>query len=202
MSIKKKLLGLIVVTSLILVLGILFVVVNANSKLIKGLEESNYEKITKVVRNRINQNLDETEIALIGIAKNKEVIRLFKERDREGLIDLLMDGYVPIKSKMAQFQFHLPDSTSFLRLHKPEKFGDSLKAFRHTVNRANATKKTVKGIEEGKAGYGLRVVIPVAYKGEHLGTVEYGANFGEEFLKSLKDSFPGEYFIYALNSVC
>lgn len=66
-----------------------------------------------------------------------------------------------MKSDFPQAHFHLPDSVSFLRMNKPEKFGDSLKDFRFTVNEASASKKTVKGIEAaraGEAGRGLAVV--------------------------------------------
>ncbi|HBI15853.1 MAG TPA: hypothetical protein DDY20_10140 [Desulfobulbaceae bacterium] len=37
------------------------------------------------------------------------------------------------KIGIAQFHFHLPLTTSCLRLHMPEKFGDDLSSFRHTV---------------------------------------------------------------------
>ncbi|MCA9401546.1 MAG: HAMP domain-containing protein, partial [Candidatus Omnitrophica bacterium] len=114
----------------------------------------------------------------------------------DALRDLLMPVYKEITENFSQMQFHLPDSTSFLRMHKPEKFGDSLKDFRHTVNQANKTKTVVKGLEKGKFGYGFRVVSPVFYSGDHIGTVEFGAGFDDAFLSLLKKSLDGEFFIY------
>lgn len=97
---------------------------------------------------------------------------------------------------MTQIQFHLPDSTSFLRLHKLESYGDSLKDFRFTVNKANEDKEIVRGLEEGVAGYGFRVVYPVSYEGNHVGTVEYGSDFGRGFLEDLKENYSGEFYTY------
>lgn len=121
---------------------------------------------------------------------------MFFERDREGLKKVLLPVYDSIKEHVAQFQFHLPDSTSFLRLHKPEKFGDSLKEFRFTVNEANAQKVAVAGIEEGVAGYGLRVVVPMFYLGNHIGSVEYGNDFGIAYLDNLKSNYNMDAFLY------
>ncbi|MDQ4682031.1 cache domain-containing protein, partial [Stenotrophomonas maltophilia group sp. RNC7] len=70
-----------------------------------------------------------------------------------------------------------------------------------TVNMANSTKEIVKGLEEGANGYGFRVVVPVFYEGVHIGSVEYGSEFGKQFLQDIKDSYPGEYFIYSLKNI-
>ncbi|MGB4472388.1 MAG: methyl-accepting chemotaxis protein, partial [Limnochordia bacterium] len=97
-------------------------------------------------------------------------------------------------------KFHLPDSTSFLRLHQPERYGDSLRDFRHTVNVANQTRTITAGLEEGRGGYGLRVVVPVFYQGQHIGSVEYGGDFGLPFLITLQKELGGDYFIYQLGA--
>ncbi|OEG62090.1 MAG: hypothetical protein BHK79_02470 [Halanaerobium sp. MDAL1] len=111
---------------------------------------------------------------------------------------MLLDSYQEISDEMAQFQFHLPDSTSFLRLHNPEKYGDDLSSFRFTVNQANQNREMVSGIEEGRGGYGLRVVAPVEYQGEHLGTVEFGSSLGTGFLEEIENNFAGDYYLYSL----
>lgn len=144
----------------------------------------------------LQTEMSSTLIAVKSIANNPHVQKLFYERNREALLDLLMPVYEPIKSEVAQFQFHLPDSTSFLRLHSPEKFGDSLKGFRYTVNAANADLKDTVGIEEGVAGYGLRVVVPMFYQDNHIGSVEYGNDFGANYVNKIKEHFGLESFLY------
>ncbi|MGM0410852.1 MAG: methyl-accepting chemotaxis protein, partial [Bacillota bacterium] len=75
-----------------------------------------------------------------------------------------------------------------------------LSEFRNTVNEANEKEKLVSGIEEGRAGYGFRVVAPLSYENEHIGSVEMGGNLGEDFLSEMKTSFGGEYFLYSLDN--
>ena len=133
------------------------------------------------------------------MAYNTEVQRLFAESNRRPYRQLL-PGYEMVKDQYAQMQFHLPDSTSFLRLHQPERYGDSLRDFRHTVNVANQTRTITAGLEEGRGGYGLRVVVPVFYQGQHIGSVEYGGDFGLPFLITLQKELGGDYFIYQLGA--
>lgn len=52
------------------------------------------------------------------------------------------------------------------------------------------------GIEEGVAGYGLRVVVPMFYNGNHIGSVEYGNDFGIAYLEGLKTEFGKDVLLY------
>lgn len=164
------------------------------------LEENENESFTtmeNVINSSMQNQLDGAKTSVLAIANNQEVARLFAERDRQGLLDMLLPAYKAVADVVPQFQFHLPDSTSFLRLHKPDEYGDDLSSFRFTVNEANEKKKLVMGLEEGKGGYGFRVVAPMFYNGKHTGSVEFAGNFDATFLKKLKESYSGEYFIYS-----
>ena len=82
-----------------------------------------------------------------------------------------------------QLHFHLgPGSTSFLRVHKPHKFGDNMDNLRHTIVATNKYKQPVTGFETGRIYSGIRGVNPVsiindAGKLEHIGAVEAGVSF-------------------------
>ncbi len=167
--------------------------------ILNQFEDEESSHIESVIYTKIEDLISGTKLALTPYANNPQVKKLFYERDREGLLNLLQDDYASIKSNVKQFQFHLPDSTSFLRLHKPEKYGDSLKDFRFTVNEANKNKSEVIGLERGVAGYGMRVVLPVDYEGQHIGSIEFGRSFGKGFLESLKAIHAGEYYLYSFN---
>ncbi len=91
---------------------------------------------------QMEEQIETSEVSALSLANNLEVQRLFADRDREALAEMLLPAFNSISDRIAQIQFHLPDSTSFLRLHKPEKYGDSLKDFRFTVNEANEKKKS------------------------------------------------------------
>ncbi len=36
----------------------------------------------------------------------------------------------------------------------------------------------------------------MSHNGTHIGTVEYGSDFGNNFVEQIKSSYNGEYFIY------
>lgn len=197
MSLPRKITLVAVAIILVSLISLSFFNIYQGRKMVLEQEYSADLGTANTVTNSIRTDANSTKIAINSIAKNPAVQELFHKRDREGLIALLMEGYSEIKSDVPQFQFHLPNSDSFLRLHRPDKFGDSLKSFRITVNEANAKKTTITGIEKGLAGFGMRAVMPVSYKGKHIGTVEYGKSFGSAFLLNLQEEFGGEAVIFA-----
>jgi methyl-accepting chemotaxis protein len=117
------------------------------------------------------------------VAGIPQVQEAFAERDRFALESYFMPGFAKLKSEygVRQFQFHEPPATSFLRVHKPAKFGDDLSSFRLTVVETNQSKKSLHGLEVGVAGLGVRGLVPVDYQGKHLGSVEFGMSFGQAF---------------------
>ena len=122
------------------------------------------------------------------IAENPQVQSLLKQKDRQGLIDLLMPTYVQLKMdfNIEQFHFHVPPAMSFLRLHDLERFGDDLFPYRKTITDAVKTRRPVAGLELGATGFGIRAVAPVFFTTDIVGTVEIGHSFGSAFLDDLR----------------
>ena len=201
MSLSRK---LSLIVSIVVLVGVLILAVISNTYTTKLLSEREEEAgllLGQSVLSALDSEVDAIKIAVEVIANDPETQRLFYERDRKGLLELYSARYDLLKDDIYQFQFHLPDSTSFLRLHSPEKYGDSLYDIRQTVNEANATGQTVMGLEGGVAGYGVRVVVPMFYNGEAIGSVEFGNRFDDTFLTSTQDQFGGEaYFIYLFDT--
>ena len=130
------------------------------------------------------------DIYLTGLMANKEIIDAFKEKDRDKLIKLTKENYDTLKKegKVEQIQFHEISAISFLRLHKIEKYGDDLSGFRKTVVEANRQKVQIVGIEVGEGDLGVRIVRPIFdTEGNHLGSVEYGGNLDNKFIKKFID---------------
>jgi len=103
-----------------------------------------------------------------------------KNRDiyRAELIDKLEADYNKLNEyRIRQLHFHFKDGTSFLRMHRPDKYGDSLFEVRKTVKTANLEKKKVVGFEEGRIFNGYRYVYPLSYNNHHIGTVEISVSF-------------------------
>ncbi len=128
----------------------------------------------------------------------KETISIFKdayksdvrkkEQLRKKLYDHLKDVYNLLKSyDIKQLHFHLPDNESFLRFHRPGKFGDNLTGIRDTVAYVNKNKKKINGFEEGRIFNGYRFIFPLFYKDEHIGSVEISYStlaLSKEFMNS------------------
>lgn len=107
--------------------------------------------------------------------------------DRPRLLRQTQEPYRAAEGVVAipQFQFHRPPATSFLRVHDPDKFGDDLSTFRFTVLAANQEKRAIGGLEIGRAGLGMRGVVPVMANGRHLGTAEFGLDLDQFQLDQL-----------------
>jgi methyl-accepting chemotaxis protein len=125
------------------------------------------------------------------IASDPQVREAFANQDREALLALTQTQFELLHTEygVQQFQFHNPPATSFLRVHKPEKYGDDLSSFRATVVAANTEKAMISGVESGVAGLGLRAVQPVqSPEGEHVGTVEFGLSVDQSFLDRISEN--------------
>ncbi len=140
----------------------------------------------------INQ---ESVTSIFAAAKNASEA----ERDalRQNLYTLLKTRYeTMVQYSFRQLHFHFPNSVSFLRMHRPEKYGDSLVGIRHSVEKANELRQSVAGFEEGRIFNGFRYVYPLSRAQEHLGTVELSVS-AEIILKTLYELYPKTtiYFI-------
>ena len=165
MSMRKKLFFGGTIIAIIVLLSVVTFMSNRTLQLIERDEFNELAQLEQVIQLRLAEQIAATKDLTLTVANNPEVQRLFAEKDRRALTELLLPGYEAVADRYAQMQFHLPDSTSFLRLHQPEKYGDSLKDFRFTVNEANRTGKVVEGIEEGrekneKNGLGISLADP------------------------------------------
>ena len=123
------------------------------------------------------------------VANMPDVQKAFADGDREALSRMLLSTFQLMKEqyRVEQFQFHTPPATSFLRLHKPEKFGDDLSAFRATVVETNNRRQPISGIESGVAGLGVRGIVPIFHEQQHIGSVEFGLSFGQPFFDQIKE---------------
>jgi len=97
-----------------------------------------------------------------------------KNNARKILFKLLKHNYNTFKKYgIQQLHFHLPNNESFLRFHRPQKYGDNLTTIRESVRYVNENKKNIIGFEEGKIFNGYRFVYPLFDEmHKHIGSVE------------------------------
>ncbi len=136
------------------------------------------------------------------VSQNPDVQRLFGERNKQALMDLLMYTYERLKEdfNIEYFHFHTPPAKSFLRLHHPERYGEEMSAFRKTIIDAQTEGRTVAGLEWGVMGFGIRGVAPVFYQGRIVGTVEIGHSFGEQLLEGIHRRWGIDLALYEIQA--
>lgn len=81
------------------------------------------------------------------------------------------------RQNVRQLHFHLPGAISFLRFHRPNKFGDDLSAIRPSIVNVNQTYQPSYGFEEGRIFNGFRHVFPLFHEGRFVGSVEISYPF-------------------------
>lgn len=142
-------------------------------------EEKNIAK--RIYLQTFSNFVSKYELIAKNILANKEVISAFETKDRNKLLELTQNTYNQLQNEnkyLQIFHFHTPQTHSFLRVHKPEKFGDDLSSIRHMINRVNKLHIKQIGLEVGRYGIHYRVALPVFnQQREFLGTFELGINF-------------------------
>jgi len=175
---------------LVFMVGVLLTASNLRimEDLIRKAEMKELEAHLKAISNRIATENRIAETMSVLVANMPLAQEKFDAGDRAALSDQFLPGFKVLAKNydVEQFQFHTPPAISFLRLHKPEKYGDDLSSFRNTVVITNETKKPTRGLEGGVAGLGTRGMVPVFHNGKHVGSVEFGMNFGQAFFDSFK----------------
>lgn len=137
------------------------------------IEKSSTEKHRKRIKSFLNTKA--------GSGREK-VIQNFAKKDRNELLRLSRPYFNLLKKEdknFFTFVWFLADNHVFLRVPKPEMFGDDISHVRPDVVKANRDLSSISGYLTAYSGLDYRIVEPVIYKGQHLGAIQFG----------LKDTF-------------
>jgi len=166
----------------------------------------------KEMENGINIIVDNYEIIANLIYKNEidvpEVKKIMynafyaekneKDKYRKKLEKKMKKLYKTLKEEnIRQFHFHFKNNESFLRMHRPENFGDDLTKIRGTVELVNRKKIYFKGFEEGRIFNGYRYVFPIFYNNEHIGSVEISVSI--LFIIKELNKINGGYYTFIMD---
>ena len=134
------------------------------------------------------------------IATSPEYRRHFAARDREKLLEWARPIYARYKQAYGFTNWNNIDldHKQFLRLTKPEDFGDAITRF--NVSETHRTRDVVAGLEQGGQGFALRVSMPVFDQatlgdlkaGTLVGIFEIGTNV-TRFLEMMKEQTGDDY---------
>lgn len=174
---KIMLIALVVIISLITIL--FFYIGNLLQKNILDTIVKEEKKVAlKIYQQTFEDFIDRYELIASSILLNDEIINSFENKDRNELLDLTLPIYKKLQKENPYFElmhFHTTTTRSFLRLHKPKKYGDDLSSIRHMINKVNEHKVKETGIEVGKYGVYYRVALPVFNSTkDFLGVLEVG----------------------------
>jgi hypothetical protein len=119
-------------------------------------------------------DVEKLSVALTAILADDRYRAPFLRRDRAALMALAAPLFRELKEQhgITHWYFHLPDRSCFLRMHKPEQFGDAVE--RSTLVKAAETRRLATGRDLGKTAFALRAVQPWIVGGELIGFVELG----------------------------
>jgi adenylate cyclase len=169
---------------------------------LKHWENRKADTVAKFVESEANHGTSRVSLAVLAMAENKEVARLFASGDREGLLKNVEPLWKDMQTHgLEQFEFSAPSPrgmVSFLRVHSPGEFGELNSAFRPLIVQCDEDKKLVHGLEQGRTGYAFRAAAPVFYQGKYAGCVEFGSGLHTGFLKRLNETQPGTWSIVNL----
>ncbi len=105
-----------------------------------------------------------------------------RELLRAKLINIMSKHYGRLQKRgVLQLQFVFPNNISFLRMHKPSKYGDNLSDIRYSFSHTNKTQEISVGFEQGRTSHGFRYVAPLYDKKQYIGALEI--SFGSEIIQ-------------------
>ena len=181
MSIGKKITLLIVGISLVLLVVSFFVLNSFKSGIAQGVYEETKAVMSLKIEDRVDAKLDAGISNAVAIANDANIAKALENNDRNLAIKTvksISDKYKSETSyKNAKVHIHDKDIKSFLRNWEPEKFGDDLASFRHTIKKVKTTKKSLYAIEVGNSGLTFRGLTPIVKDDNYLGSLEFILGF-------------------------
>ena len=131
------------------------------------------------------------------ISLNEKLKRYIIQGEREEAYKILKPRFVLLKKSNPYVEIMhiiLPNGDSFLRVHKPKRYGDNLYNIRAMVRDEVDTHKELYGFESGKYANSFRVMIPLYLDGKYIASFEIGIN-PEYFLSIAKKVLDAKAFL-------
>lgn len=118
---------------------------------------------------------------------------------RQEIYHDLSDMYKTLEQyNYRQLHFHTSDGRSFIRFHQPQKHGDLLTDVRDSIRIVSKEHRYISGFEEGRVFNGYRMVYPVFFNKEYVGSVEISIA-ASGIIKILRETFPLLYTNFLIN---
>ncbi len=183
----------------VLVLATLILVTLIHLKAIVDIDRFTVENVSRAERvyhDQIELSAHMLGAAMEVLANDRSLRLALAQSDRKQLLQGSAALFAELKKKygITHLYFSDPNRVSILRVHQPERFGDTLN--RSTTEQAQQRGQTVYGVELGPLGtFTLRLVTPwFGNDGKLLGLVELGMEI-DQVLKAVQQQAGVKAFI-------
>ncbi|RLC01767.1 MAG: hypothetical protein DRH34_08520 [Deltaproteobacteria bacterium] len=162
----------------ILTLFFLFIFIRQQKLALSDTILNEYQSQKKIMGLIFEQTDQRYKSRIKSMVKNRqEIVRSFAAKDRDKLLQLssIMLGLLQRENPyLRAFFFANSDNTIFLRVHKPQLYGDDLSLISPLTIEGNRVRKMLAGFEIVKGGLQYRIVYPVFVDGEYIGLLGFG----------------------------
>lgn len=164
------------VMMLVLVLGtFIFALIAEENKHMEEDVARSAQSLQALYQTTVKERTHKLKTALAVISSDAELRSILKTADREALLAHVKPLFQEFKSrhKITHFYFHTAQQINLLRVHQPERYGDTINRF--TMLAAARSGEIASGTELGPLGtFTLRVVAPIYEENQLLGYIELG----------------------------
>jgi PAS domain S-box-containing protein len=189
-----------------LILLLIFIILNSIVFFITGVNKE--QRISKALKSDLKHL--ETTYKTLGYHQqqnNKSILKSIKSealpflsqldgKSEKELSEIRTKFYTAFKKRylsmklrgVYQLQFVLPNNKTFLRFHRPEKFGDDLSKIRYSFTYVNKYHTPIEGFEGGKTTHAYRYVYPLFDKrGHYICAVEisYTSDYLQNYITNI-----------------
>ena len=129
-------------------------------------------------------------------AGNPAIQEALASKDQQRLSKLALPSYELLnetRGNISLYQYYLTDGFLFFNANEPTASGPSEMTQTPLVMLANKEQKPIAGLELENGNLEIRGVVPVIYRGEYIGLVEFGTGFNETLFNDLKKKYGGEW---------
>ncbi|AKU98682.1 Methyl-accepting chemotaxis protein [Labilithrix luteola] len=168
------------------------------SRLLESAHDGDYQLMRQVLADLLHDTEDKALSRAEIVAAMPSVRTAFINRDRAKLLAECQKMFELQGQKygLDQAQFHVPPGVSFLRLDRPEKFGEDETGFRPILAEVHQTKVVRKGTGITRVGPAVFGIVPIQDDaGKLVGSFEMGLELAPE-LDTIKESFGLEATVF------
>ena len=147
---------------------------------------------TIVYEKNLGQIRERYERIATQLLNDPDIINALETLDRPGLQQQVSPLYDRLRAEdpgLSTLHFITPDQHSFLRLHRPDRYGDDLEPIRPVIGEVSRLKRYRAAMEIGRYGIYYRIAFPVIGRASQvIGVIEFGID-----INSILSRFSEEY---------